>query len=119
VEEEIDLGVEGRKVETGVRSLHCLLTTLDARENEVKRADIEKNTQGGYLWIVSTRLRLKTNKTPAFWRGRRDPACEKLCEVQPRRAVLFKVTYSVSSLLPRYWSVSIVFRLRRYVFLIL
>jgi hypothetical protein len=66
VEEEIDLGVEGRKVETGVRSLHCLPTTLDARENEVKRADIEKNTQGGYLWIVSTRLRLKTNKTPAF-----------------------------------------------------
>jgi hypothetical protein len=66
VEEEIDLEVEGRKVAIGVRSLHCRPTTLDARENEVKRADIEKNTQGGYLWIVSTRLRLKTNKTPAF-----------------------------------------------------
>jgi hypothetical protein len=66
VEEEIDLGVKGRKVETGVRSLHCRPNALDARENEAKRADMEKNTQGGYLWIVSTRLRLKTNKTPAF-----------------------------------------------------
>jgi hypothetical protein len=51
VEEEIDLGLLGRKVTIGVRSLHCRPIALDARENEAKIADIEKNTQGGYLSV--------------------------------------------------------------------